>query len=189
MKLFRYLSCVFPSFSHFGRPKPVFPRTVFTGKYRGKNPVLSKTLQPCLWYVVGGVFDYLSPREQGSFCVCAQPVRGVTAPSLIGWVYTEIDPWRLERHSCVLIHVLDVHQFKQWLGAKFQTASKSEKLDRIIKLFSTSIAMMANVWKSRAVHQEELQGPIRPFQYKDCIFRYRDLLHEDKTVMRLSLSL
>ena len=47
MKLFKFLSCVFPSFSHFGRPKPVFPRTVFTGKYRGKNRVLSKTLQPC----------------------------------------------------------------------------------------------------------------------------------------------
>ena len=41
MKLFKYLC-----FSHFGRPKPVFPRTVFTGKYRGKNRVLSKTLQP-----------------------------------------------------------------------------------------------------------------------------------------------
>ena len=37
---------VFPSFSHFGCPKPVFPRTVFTGKYHGKNRVLSKTLQP-----------------------------------------------------------------------------------------------------------------------------------------------
>ena len=48
MKLFKLLSCVFPSFSHFGRPKPVFPRTVFTGKYHGKNRVLSKTLQP--WF-------------------------------------------------------------------------------------------------------------------------------------------
>ena len=49
MKLFIWSSCVFPSFSHFGRPKPVFPRTVFTGKYRGKNRVLSKTLQPWLF--------------------------------------------------------------------------------------------------------------------------------------------
>ena len=40
------LSCVFPGFSHFRCPKPVFPRTVFTGKYHGKNRVLSKTLQP-----------------------------------------------------------------------------------------------------------------------------------------------
>ena len=43
------LSCVFPGFSHFGCPKPVFPRTVFTGKYRGKNQVPSKTLQPCIF--------------------------------------------------------------------------------------------------------------------------------------------
>ena len=27
----------FPVFSHFGCPKPVFPRTVFIGKYRGKT--------------------------------------------------------------------------------------------------------------------------------------------------------
>ena len=39
-------SRVFPSFSHFGWPKPVFPRTVFTGNYHGKNRVPSKTLQP-----------------------------------------------------------------------------------------------------------------------------------------------
>ena len=47
MKLFYKWSYVFPSFSHFGCPKPVFPRTVFTGKYHGKNWVPSKTLQPC----------------------------------------------------------------------------------------------------------------------------------------------
>ena len=36
----------FSQFSHFGCPKPVFPRTVFTGKYHGKNRVLSKKPQP-----------------------------------------------------------------------------------------------------------------------------------------------
>ena len=46
MKLFYKWSCVILSFSHFGCPKPVFPWTVFTGKYHGKKRVPSKSLQP-----------------------------------------------------------------------------------------------------------------------------------------------
>ena len=38
-------------FSQFACPKPVFPRTVFTSKYRSKNRVPSKTLQP--WKKIG----------------------------------------------------------------------------------------------------------------------------------------
>ena len=60
MKLFKFLSFVFPSFSHFGRPKPVFPRTVFTGKYRGKNRVLSKTLQPCFAVLAYIIYEFIN---------------------------------------------------------------------------------------------------------------------------------
>ena len=59
MKLFKLI--VWISFSHFGRPKPVFPRTVFTGKYHGKNRILSKTLQP--WW---------HPKETQVF-ICNMP--------------------------------------------------------------------------------------------------------------------
>ena len=42
---------VFSGFSHFWCPKPVFPRTVFTGKYHGKKRVLSKTVQPLFSFI------------------------------------------------------------------------------------------------------------------------------------------
>ena len=42
----------FPVFPTLGVQNLFFPRTVFTGKYRGKNRVPSKTLQPWQWLFV-----------------------------------------------------------------------------------------------------------------------------------------
>ena len=55
--------CVFPSFSNFGCPKPVFPKIVYTGKYHSKNLVPSKTLQPCIY-----IYIYV--------CVCVSQLVG-----------------------------------------------------------------------------------------------------------------